>query len=198
MVLASPARAYAPYRLVLSRRVLGRVRQWDRAPGAEVVGAWQLLTVWALLLVTGAVPAGAPVELGVSAVALAAAGYLHGLLLVKPLAALGRWTARLSAWPGPVAVGVLVAAGSVPAAVVVRWWLEAGVPGGVPGAGVPGLGPVWAGCAASVVLPLVVGAVLRARAVRVPVGALWVRCAGVAGAAVGVVALAAVVVELPV
>ncbi|MDK9500226.1 hypothetical protein QEZ40_005855 [Streptomyces katrae] len=198
MVLTSPARAYAPDRSALVRRALAAVRRWDRVPGSEVVGAWQPVTVWALLLVTGVVPAGGPGELGLAAVSLAAAGFLHGLLVVKPLAALGRWTARVSAWPRPVAVAVLAAPVSVPAAVVVRWWLGVpGAPGAVP-VPVPGFGVVWAGCVAGAVLPLVVGALLRGRARPVPVGALWARGAVVAGTAVGVVGLASLVMDLPV
>ncbi|RSS32300.1 hypothetical protein EF912_38240, partial [Streptomyces sp. WAC07061] len=159
MVLTSPARAYAPDRSAPGRRAPTTARRWDRVPGSEVVGAWQTVTVWALLLVTGVVPAGGPGELGLAAVSLAAAGFLHGLLVVKALAALGRWTARVSAWPRPVAVAVLAAPVSVPAVVVVRWWL------GAQGAPVPGFGVVWAGCVAGTVLPLVVGALLRGRPV---------------------------------
>ncbi|MEU3725992.1 hypothetical protein [Streptomyces sp. NPDC031705] len=192
MVLASPARAYGPDRSALGRRVPATARRWDRVPGSEVVGTWQPVTVWALLLVTGAVPAGGPGELGVAAVSLAAAGFLHGLLLVKPLAALGRWTARVSAWPRPVAVAVLAVPASAPAAVVVRWWL------GTQGAGVPGFGVVWAGCVAGTVLPMAVGALLRDRARPVPAGVLWARGAVVAGTAVGVVGLASLVMDLPV
>ncbi|MFF5706468.1 hypothetical protein ACFY7H_28875 [Streptomyces sp. NPDC012794] len=192
MVLTSPARAYAPDRLAPGRRVLATVRRWDRVPGSEVVGAWQPLTVWALLLVTGVVPAGSPSELGVAAALLGVAGFLHGLLLVKALAALGRWTARVSAWPRPVAVGVLVAPVSAPAAALVRWWL------GTQGVPVPVFGVVWAGCAAGALLPLAVGAVLRERARPLPAGALWARGAVVAGTVVGVVGLASLLMELPV
>lgn len=192
MALTSPARAYAPDRSALGRRVLAAARRWDRVPGSEVVGAWQPVTVWALLLVTGVLPAGSPGELGVTTVSLAGAGFLHGLLLVKPLAALGRWTARVSAWPRPVAVAVLAAPLSAPAAVVVRWWL------GTQGAPVPGFGVVWAGCVAGAVLPMVVGALLRGRTRPVPAGALWARGAVVAGTAVGVAGLASLVMALPV
>ncbi|MFJ3883384.1 hypothetical protein ACIPW5_38795 [Streptomyces sp. NPDC090077] len=191
MVLTSPARAYAPDRSARGRRVSAAVRRWDRVPGSEVVGAWQPVTVWALLLVTGVVPAGTPGESGVVAVSLAAAGFLHGLLVVKTLAALGRWTARVSAWPRPVAVAVLAAPVSAPAVVVVRWWL------GAQGAPVPGFGVAWAGCVAAAVLPMVVGVLLRGRARPVPAGALWARGAVVAGTVVGVVGLVGMVMPLP-
>ncbi|MFD8980512.1 hypothetical protein [Streptomyces sp. NPDC059564] len=185
MVLASPARPRAA-----NRRVPGAVRRWDLAPGAEVVGAWQLLTVWALLLVTRTFPGGSPVELGLLGVAAVGSGFLHGLLLVKPLAVLGRWTARLSAWPEPVALAVLVAPLSAPPAVLVHWWL-----GTRPDA-LPGFGEVWAWTAVSAVLPLLAGAFLRGR--PVPAGALWTRGAVVSATVVGVATLAALVLGLPV
>ncbi|MDH6545527.1 hypothetical protein M2167_008099 [Streptomyces sp. SPB4] len=173
-----------------NRRLAGGVRRRDLAPGAEVVGAWQLLTVWALLLVTRQSPGGSFAELGLTAVAAVAAGFLHGLLFVKPLAALGRWTARLSAWPEPVAVAVLVAALSVPPALLVHRWL------GTRPEALPGFGHVWAWTALSAVLPLLAGAYLRTRPVAVRT--LWARGAVAAGTVVGVVTLASLVVELPV
>ncbi|MCX5198003.1 hypothetical protein OOK31_29620 [Streptomyces sp. NBC_00249] len=180
MVLMSPARAYAGERR-------GGVRRWDLAPGAEVVGAWQLVTVWALLLVTRGAAGGSAAVLGVAALTAAAAGYLHGLLVVKAVAALGRWTARLSAWPEPVAVAVLAVAMSAFPAALVHWWL---------GSQAPGFGRVWAWTTASAVLPLLAGVLLRSR--RVPARVLWGQGAVVAGTAVGVVALAGLVMELPV
>lgn len=184
MVLASPVRPRAA-----NRPVSAGVRRWDLAPGAEVVGAWQLLTVWALLLVAGRFPAGSPVELGLLGAASVGSGFLQGLLLVKPLAVLGRWTARVSAWPEPVALAVLVAPLSAPAAVLVHWWL------GTRSAALPGFGEVWAWTAASAVLPLLAGAFLRAR--PVPARALWARGAVVCATVVGVAVLAALVLELP-
>ncbi|MET8752507.1 hypothetical protein ABZW32_20770 [Streptomyces sp. NPDC004667] len=172
-----------------NRRLPGGVRRRDLAPGAEVVGAWQLVTVWALLLVTRQPSGGSFAELGLTAVAAVAAGFLHGLLFVKPIAVLGRWTARLSAWPEPVAVAVLVAALSVPPALLVHRWL-----GTLPEA-LPGFGSVWAWTALSAVLPLLAGAYLRAR--PVPARALWARGAVVAGTVVGVVTLASLVMDLP-
>ncbi|MEU8775617.1 hypothetical protein [Streptomyces sp. NPDC048606] len=178
----SAARPYAMIRRPGARRR-------DPAPGAEVVGTWQLLTVWALLLVTGGTAGGSFAALGVGALVWAAAGFLHGWLLVKPLALLGRLTARWCAWPEPVALGVLTVAVSAAPAWLVHWWLRtlAGAP--------PGFGRVWALATAGAVLPLAAGALLRGRGVAARV--LWARGAVVACTTVGVVALAAVVRDLP-
>ncbi|MEV7729466.1 hypothetical protein ACIRP0_36645 [Streptomyces sp. NPDC101733] len=171
-------------------RAVGTAGRWrrpgrDLAPGSEVVGAWQLLTVWALLTALRVGPIGSLVAVGAGAVACVAVGFLHGLLLVKPLAVLGRWTARWSAWPEPVAVGVPLAVVSVVPAVLLRWWL------GERAAAVPGFGLVWAACVASAVLPLLAGAYLRAR--PVPARVLWVRGAVATGAALAVAAPAVLV-----
>ncbi|MFG2619491.1 hypothetical protein ACGFXC_17965 [Streptomyces sp. NPDC048507] len=184
MVLASPARPHAP-----QRRVRGGVRRWDLAPGAEVVGAWQLATVWGLFLVTGRVPGGSAAELGLLGAAAVGAGFLHGLLLVKPLAVLGRWTARLSAWPEPVALLVLLAGLSVPPALFLQWWL------GARSQAPAGFGPLWAWTAACAVLPLLAGTFLRVR--PVPARALWARGAVVSGTVIGLAALAALAADLP-
>ncbi|UQX00166.1 hypothetical protein [Streptomyces sp. RerS4] len=183
MVLLSAARPYTVIRRPGARRR-------DLAPGAEVVGAWQALTVWALLLVTRDAADGSSVALAVGAPLWAAAGFLHGLLLVKPLAWLGRLTARLCAWPEPVALTVLAVAVSAAPAALVHWWLAGQV---APPA--PGFGQLWALTTAGAVLPLVAGALLRGR--RVPARVLWARGAVVACTTVGVVALTGLVRDLP-
>ncbi|MFE2146150.1 hypothetical protein ACFXA3_31225 [Streptomyces sp. NPDC059456] len=143
-------------------------RRWDVVPGAEVVGACQWLMAWGLLVAAQQASwAGSLVLFGVGSVAAVAVGFLHGLLLVKPLAALGRLTARLTAWPEPVAALVLTAAVSAPAALPAHAWLSGLV------ASAPGPGAVWAGTAASALLPMAAGAYLRAR--PVPLRALWTR-----------------------
>ncbi|MCX5148934.1 MULTISPECIES: hypothetical protein [unclassified Streptomyces] len=190
MVLASPADPTRPARVhapVL--RALRRPRRWDIAPGAEVVGACQLLLAWGLLVATQeASPAGFLVMLGVGSVAAVALGFLHGLLLVKPLALLGRLTARLTAWPEPVAVLVLLVPVSAPPALMAHGWLRDHV------ASAPGFGAVWACTVASAVLPMVAGACLRAR--PVPLKALWGRGLTVTAAAVAVLTMAGFVMDL--
>ncbi|WP_328622029.1 hypothetical protein [Streptomyces sp. NBC_00354] len=190
MVLASPAdptrsaRAYAP-----ELPALRRPRRWDIAPGAEVVGACQLLLAWGLVVATQeASPVGSLVMLGVGSVAAVAVGFLHGLLLVKPLALLGRLTARLTAWPEPVAVLVLLVPVSGPPALLAHGWLRDHV------ASAPGSGAVWACTVASAVLPMVAGACFRAR--PVPLKALWGRGLTVTAAAVSVVTMAGFVMDL--
>ncbi|MFD9575488.1 hypothetical protein ACFWBI_37420 [Streptomyces sp. NPDC059982] len=165
------------------------MRRWDLAPGAEVVGAWQLVTVWGLFLVTGRVPGGSAAELGLLGAAAVGAGFLHGLLLVKPLAVLGRWTARLSAWPEPVALTVLLAGLSVAPALLVQWWL------GTRWEVLPGFGPLWAWTAGCAVLPLLAGVLLRMR--PVPARELWARGAVVSGTVIGLGALAGLAADLP-
>ncbi|MET9606875.1 hypothetical protein ABZZ17_17630 [Streptomyces sp. NPDC006512] len=164
---------------------MGRARWFDAAPGAEVVGVWQALTVWAALLVVRHPAGGSLPDPVLGAATAAGAGFLHGLLLVRPLAALGRWGAGRSGWPEPAVVAVLAGPVSAPAAALACWWL------GYPE---PGFGAVWAGTAGLVVVPLLVGACLRAR--PVPVGTLWSRGAAAAGTAVGVVAMAGALAEL--
>ncbi|MFJ3205204.1 hypothetical protein [Streptomyces sp. NPDC086989] len=143
-------------------------RRWDVAPGAEAVGACQWLMAWGLLVAAHPAPgAGALVVFGVGSVAAVAVGFLHGLLLVKPLAVLGRLTARLTAWPEPVAALVLTVPVSAPPALLAHAWLSGHV------AAAPGPGVVWAGTAASALLPMAAGGYLRAR--PVPLRALWTR-----------------------
>ncbi|MFF3652902.1 hypothetical protein ACFYXV_30225 [Streptomyces sp. NPDC002181] len=132
------------------------------------MGACQLLLVWGLLVAARqASPAASLVVFGVGSVAAVAVGFLHGLLLVKPVAVLGRLTARLTAWPEPVAALVLTASVSALPALLAHGWLSAHV------APAPGFGVVWAVAAASAVLPMAAGACLRAR--PVPLRALWAR-----------------------
>ncbi|WP_030303398.1 hypothetical protein [Streptomyces katrae] len=183
---ARPARAYVP-----GLRSLRRPRQWDIAPGAEVVGACQLLLAWGLLVATQeASPVGFLVMFGVGSVAAVAVGFLHGLLLVKPLALLGRLTARLTAWPEPVAVLVLVllVPVSAPPALLGHGWLRDHV------APAPGFGAVWACTVASAALPMIAGACLRVR--PVPLRALWGRGLTVTAVAVAVVTMAGFVTDL--
>ncbi|MFF3017942.1 hypothetical protein [Streptomyces sp. NPDC057939] len=168
---------------------------WDAAAGAEAVGAWQGLTVWALLLVLGdpaGFTAGSLLEPAVEAAAAGGAGFLHGLLLVRPVAALGRWGAGRGGGPEPVVVGVLLAPASAAVAVPVCWGLGSWA-GGAAGAG-PGFGAVWAWTAAAAVLPLLVGAFLRSWPVAT--GAVWRGGAVAAGTVVGVVTLAGALTEL--
>ncbi|WP_406181204.1 hypothetical protein [Streptomyces sp. NBC_01006] len=158
-----------------------RPRRRDIAPGSEVVGACQLLLAWGLLVAARqASPVASLVVFGVGSVAAVAVGFLHGLLLVKPVAVLGRLTARLTAWPEPVAVLVMTVPVSAPPALLAHGWLSGHL------ASAPGFGVVWASAAASAVLPMVAGACLRVR--PVPLRALWAR--GLAVTAV--VAVAAV------
>ncbi|THA29241.1 hypothetical protein [Streptomyces sp. A1547] len=190
MVLASPAHPTGPARAsVPGLRSLRRPRQWDIAPGAEVVGACQLLLAWGLLVATQeASPGGFLVMFGVGPVAAVAVGFLHGLLLVKPLALLGRLTARLTAWPEPVAVLVLLVPVSAPPALLAHGWLRDHV------ASAPGFGALWACTVASAVLPVVAGACLRVR--PVPLRALWGRGLTVTAMAVAVVTMAGFVRDL--
>ncbi|MFE6844162.1 hypothetical protein [Streptomyces sp. NPDC057686] len=190
MVLASPADPVRPARVYApGLRALRRPRRWDIAPGAEVVGACQLLLAWGLLVATQrASPVGFLVMFGVGPVAAVAVGFLHGLLLVKPLALLGRLTARLTAWPEPVAVLVLLVPVSAPPALLVHEWLRDHV------ASAPGSGVLWACTVASAVFPLVAGAWFRAR--PVPLRALWGRGLMVTAAAVAVVTMAGFVRDL--
>ncbi|MEV0416307.1 hypothetical protein AB0I68_37565 [Streptomyces sp. NPDC050448] len=190
MVLAGPANPARPARAYVPRlRALRRPRRWDVAPGAEVVGACQLLLAWGLLVATQeASPVGFLVMFGIGSVAAVAAGFLHGLLLVKPLAVLGRLTARLTAWPEPVAVLALLVPVSAPPALLAHGWLRDHV------ASAPGFGAVWACTAASAVLPMIAGACLRVR--PVPLRALWGRGLTVTAAAVAVVTMAGFVMDL--
>ncbi|WP_158708586.1 hypothetical protein [Streptomyces sp. NRRL S-244] len=161
-----------------------RSHRWDIAPGSEVVGACQLLLAWGLLVAARQTPPVASlVVFGVGSVAAVAVGFLHGLLLVKPVAVLGRLTARLTAWPEPIAVLVLTVPVSAPPALLAHEWLSGHL------ASAPGFEVVWAGAAASAVLPMAAGALLRAR--PVPLRALWTRGLAVTAAvAVAVVAMA--------
>lgn len=190
MVLASPADPARPSRAYLPRPgVLRRPSRWDIAPGAEVVGACQLLLAWGLLVATqSASPTGSLVVFGVGSAAAAVVGFLHGLLLVKPLAVLGRLTARLTAWPEPVAVLVLMVPVSAPPALLAHGWLRDHV------ASAPGFGAVWAVTAASAVLPMIAGACFRAR--PVPLRSLWGRGLVLTAAAVAVVTMTGFVREL--
>ncbi|MFD7625606.1 hypothetical protein ACFV7Q_06085 [Streptomyces sp. NPDC059851] len=156
------------------------------------MGACQLLAGWALLVVATQQPAPGRglLVLAVGPVAAVAAGFLHGVLLVKPLALMGRLTARLTAWPEPVAVAVLMVPVSAPPAVLVRWWLHGHV------ASAPAFGVVWACTAAIAVLPTVAGAWLRGH--PLPATTLWRRGLTVTAAAVAVAAIAGFVRELPV
>ncbi|MEW2418868.1 hypothetical protein AB0953_35090 [Streptomyces sp. NPDC046866] len=157
------------------------------------MGACQLLAAWTLVVATQqAAPGRSLTMFGVGSVVAVAVGFLHGALLVKPLALLGRLTARLTAWPQSVAVLVLMVPLSAPPAAAVRWWLRQTV------AATPSFGAVWAGTAACAVLPLAAGAALRARAVPVPAKTLWARALTVTAAAVAVTTMAGFVMELPV
>ncbi len=127
---------------------------------------------------------------GVGSVVAVAVGFLHGVLLVKPLAVLGWVTARLTAWPEPVAVLVIVVPVSASAAAAAHWWLRNTL------ASPPAFGVVWACTAACAVLPLIAGALLRAR--PVPAKTLWARGLTVTVAAVVVATMAGFVMELPV
>ncbi|MET9963814.1 hypothetical protein ABZ128_32870 [Streptomyces sp. NPDC006326] len=162
----------------------------DTAPGAEAVGAWQLLTVWALVVVTEQTPVRSLAVIGAVSVGAVAVGFLHGMLLVKPLALAGRWTARMTAWPEPVAVAAVLAPVSAAVAAGVTWGLRSPVP-----VEQAGFLDVWAWTAASAVLPLATGAVLRGR--RVAAREVWRRGAVVAGSITGVVMLMSFVMELP-
>ncbi|NXY97586.1 hypothetical protein HYE82_25070 [Streptomyces sp. BR123] len=156
------------------------------------MGACQLLAAWALLVVATqqAAAVRSAVMLGVGSVAAVAVGFLHGVLLVKPLAVLGRLTARMTAWPEPVAVAVLMVPVSALPALPVRWWLHGHVPSA------PAFGVVWACTAASAVLPTVAGAWLRGH--PLPATTLWRRGLTVTAATVGVATMAGFVLELPV
>ncbi|MFD0272096.1 hypothetical protein ACFVGY_36855 [Streptomyces sp. NPDC127106] len=156
------------------------------------MGACQLLGAWALLVMATqqAAPVRSVVMVGVGSVAAVTLGFLHGVLLVKPLAVLGRLTARLTAWPEPVAVAVLMVPVSAPPALLVRWWLHGHL------ASAPTFGVVWACTAASAVLPTVAGAWLRGH--PLPAATLWRRGLTTTAAAVVVTTMAGFVLELPV
>lgn len=182
MVLTSPARPYPASRRMAPRR--------DPAPGAEAVGAWQFLTVWILAVVTGRSPAASPAVVCAVAVVAVAVGFLHGMVLVKAAALAGRWTARVTAWPEPVAVAAVLLPLSAAVAAGVVWGLRSPAP--VAQAGFP---EVWAWAAASAVLPLAAGAALRGRGVAART--VWRRGALVSGSVTGVVVLMSFVMELP-
>ncbi|MEV6956958.1 hypothetical protein [Streptomyces sp. NPDC051183] len=166
-------------------------RRWDMAPGSEAVGAYQMLTAWAVLVVTQQSSERSLAVIGIGAAAAVAVGFLHGTLLVKPLALLGRWTARVTAWPRAVAVAAMLAPLSAGVAGGVAWWLRSqSVATSV------GFLQVWALTAAAAVLPLVAGAVLHGR--PVPARAVWRQGAVIAGGVVGVVTMMTFVMELPV
>ncbi|MFF4848488.1 hypothetical protein [Streptomyces sp. NPDC001194] len=150
------------------------------------MGACQLLLAWGLLVASRReLPAGSLVVFGIGSVAAVAVGFLHGWLLVKPAAVLGRLTARLTAWPQPVAVLVLLVPVSAPPALLVRGWLSDHV------AAAPGFGLLWSAAVASALLPMAAGACLRVR--PVPLKALWGRGLAVTAVALAVVALTGLV-----
>ncbi|MFF4321711.1 hypothetical protein [Streptomyces sp. NPDC001568] len=145
-----------------------------------------------MLLVLRDRAGGSLVEPAVDAVTAAGAGFLHGLLLVRPLAALGRRCAgRRPGWPEPAVVGVLLVAVSAGVAGPVCWWL--GAWSGGSGSG-PGFAAVWAWTVAAAVVPLLVGGFLRSWPVAPRT--LWRGGAVAAGTVVGVVTLAAALTEL--
>ncbi|MGW6869109.1 hypothetical protein [Streptomyces sp. NPDC054901] len=188
MVWASPVRAVWP----VGRRWPGvRWPGREAVPGAEAVGAWQALTVWAVLLVVRDRAGGSLVGPAVDAATAAGAGFLHGLLLVRPVAALGRRSAGRGGWPEPVVVGGLLATVSAAVAVPVCWCLGSWAGGASAG---PGFGAVWVWTAAAGVLPLLTGAFVRSWPVAT--GALWRGGAVAAGTVVGVVALAGALADL--
>lgn len=181
MVLASPTRSARSVRPYTAGR--GTSRRWDAAPGSEAVGAYQWLTAWAVLVVTQQSPGRSFAMVGAGAVAAVAVGFLHGMLLVKPLAMLGRWTVRVTAWPEAVAVAAVLAPVSAAVAAGTARWTELGFL------------HVWVWTAAAAVLPLVTGALLRGR--RVPVRDVWWQGAVVAAGAVAVVSMTSFVMALP-
>ncbi|MFD9339006.1 hypothetical protein ACFWBF_32140 [Streptomyces sp. NPDC060028] len=159
-------------------------------PGSEAVGAYQMLTAWAVLVVTQQPSERSLALIGIGSVAAVAVGFLHGMLLVKPLALLGRWTARVTAWPRVVGVAASLAPLSAGVAGVAVWWLRSqSVVSSV------GFLEVWALTAAAAVLPLVAGSALRERAVAAR--AVWRQGAVIAGGVVGVVTMMSFVMELP-
>ncbi|MET9884015.1 hypothetical protein ABZZ20_12870 [Streptomyces sp. NPDC006430] len=190
MVWASPADPTGPERAYPLRSRMSRGRRGrDCAPGAEVVGACQSAVAWALLLATQqASPVRYLVLIGAGSVAAVAVGFLQGLLLVKPMAVLGHVTARLTAWPEPIAVLVLVAPASALPALPAHWWLRDHL------VSAPGFGTLWACTAASAVLPVIAGACFRVR--PVPLKALWGRGLAVTAAAVAVVTTAGLAAAL--
>ncbi|MFJ6796018.1 hypothetical protein [Streptomyces sp. NPDC091268] len=159
-------------------------------PGSEAVGAYQMLTAWAVLVAMRQSSERSLAWIVAGALAAVAVGFLHGMLLVKPLALAGRWAARVTAWPRAVAVAAVLAPLSAAVAAAVVWWLRS--QSAVPSAGFL---QVWALTAAAAVLPLVAGAALRAR--PVPARAVWSQGAVIAGGVVGLVTMMGFVMELP-